>query len=677
MASKRIQGITIEIGGDTTRLQTALKGVDSQLKSTESALRDVDKLLKLNPGNVTLLTQKQKGLTSAIEDTKKRLETLKQASKEAMTPDQQDALQREIIETQNKLESLTKEMKNFGSVGQQQVVAVGEKLSNLGTKLTGIGKKMTTYVTLPIVAGFTAAANAASDYDENINKLEVAFGKYAKEVRQFTDNALDQFGLSKLAASEAAASFGALAKGMGLSDKRAATLSKELTGLSADLASYFNLSNEDAASALEGIFTGQTQSLKKLGVVMTQVNLEDFAAKQGKVYKEMSEGEKVLLRYEYVLDRTKDAQGDYARTSDGTANSIKTFKSAIQDLGTTFGQEILPIITPVVQKITELIKKISDLPQPIKKIIVIGGAVVAALGPIITMLGTILGPMGIGGLMTAVPGLILVLKPLLIGGAVVAGIVAATALIIKNWDKIKAAGIAVGKAVSQGWTAMVNGIKSGVQAFVQFGVNGFNNLRNGAINVVQSMRQGITTAFDNIKSRIRETVDSIKNWIVDKFTAAKDGVVSIWNKVTTALKKPVNAIITMINGLLTGLEAMLNWIINGLNKIQFNIPEWVPGIGGKRFGINIANVAFGRINYLANGGSIGEGQHAIVGENAPEYLRVQNGRAIVTPLAQTRNNTENITINVYARPGQDVRALAQEIKTVLVREQQQRSAVYA
>ena len=675
MASKRIQGITIEIGGDTTKLQTALKGVDSQLKSTESALRDVDKLLKLNPGNVTLLTQKQKGLTSAIEDTKKRLDTLKQASKEAMTPDQQDALQREIIETQNKLESLTKEMKNFGSVGQQQVVAVGEKLSNLGTKLTGIGKKMTTYVTLPIVAGFTAAANAASDYDENINKLEVAFGKYANEVRQFTDNALDQFGLSKLAASEAAASFGALAKGMGLSDRKAATLSKELTGLSADLASYFNLSNEDAASALEGIFTGQTQSLKKLGVVMTQVNLEDFARKQGKVYKEMSEGEKVLLRYEYVLDRTKDAQGDYARTSDGTANSIKTFKSAIQDLGTTFGQEILPIITPVIQKITELIKKISALPEPIKKIIVIGGMVVAAIGPILTSVGSLI--TAVGTLMKLAPALALAAKPLLIGGAIVVGVVAATALIIKNWDKIKAAGIAVGKAVSQGWTAMVNGIKSGVQAFVQFGVNGFNNLRNGAINVVQSMRQGITTAFDNIKSRIRETVDSIKNWIIDKFTAAKDGVVNIWNKVTTALKKPVNAIITMINGLLTGLEAMLNWIINGLNKIQFNIPEWVPGIGGKRFGINIANVAFGRINYLANGGSIGEGQHAIVGENAPEYLRVQNGRAIVTPLAQNRTNTENITINVYARPGQDVRALAQEIKTVLVREQQQRSAVYA
>ena len=675
MASKRIQGITIEIGGDTTKLQTALKGVDSQLKSTESALRDVDKLLKLNPGNVTLLTQKQKGLTSAIEETKKRLETLKQASKEAMTPEQQDALQREIIETQNKLESLTKEMKNFGSVGQQQVVAVGEKLSSFGTKLTGIGKKMTTYVTLPIVAGFTAAANAASDYDENINKLEVAFGKYAKDVRSFTDNALDQFGLSKLAASEAAASFGALAKGMGLSDRKAATLSKELTGLSADLASYFNLSNEDAASALEGIFTGQTQSLKKLGVVMTQVNLEDFAAKQGKVYKEMSEGEKVLLRYEYVLDRTKDAHGDYARTSDGTANSIKTFKSAIQDLGTTFGQVILPIITPVIQKITELIKKISALPEPIKKIIVIGGMVVAAIGPILTSVGSLI--TAVGTLMKLAPALVLAAKPLLIGGAIVVGIVAATALIIKNWDKIKAAGIAVGKAVTQGWNAMVNGIKSGVQAFVQFGVNGFNNLRNGAINVVQSMRQGITSAFDNIKSRIRETVDSIKNWIIDKFTAAKDGVVSIWNKVTTALKKPVNAIITMINGLLTGLEAMLNWIINGLNKIQFNIPEWVPGIGGKRFGINIANVAFGRINYLANGGSIGEGQHAIVGENAPEYLRVQNGRAIVTPLAQTRNSTENITINVYARPGQDVRALAKEIKTVLVREQQQRSAVYA
>lgn len=676
MASNtKIRGITIELGADVSGLSNALKGVNKELKSTQSTLKDVDKLLKLDPGNVTLLAQKQKNLTTAIGETKKKLTELKSVSKDSVSPEQWDAVQREIVETESSLKSLNKELKNFGSVGAQQVAAVGEKMKQVGSTMTSVGKKMSTYVTLPIVAGFTAAASAASDYDENINKLQVAFGKYAKEVQNFTDNALDQFGLSKLAASEAAASFGALAKGMGLSDKRAATLSKELTGLSADLASYFNMSNEDAASALEGIFTGQTQSLKRLGVVMTQVNLEDFARKQGKVYKEMSEGEKVMLRYEYVLDRTKDAQGDYARTSDGTANSLKTFKSAVQDLATTFGQEILPIITPVVQKITEIVKKISELPQPIKKIIVIGGMVVAAIGPILSGIGML--TTGIGGLMTAVPGLILALKPLLIGGAVVVGIVAAVALIVKNWDKIKATAIAVARAVSQGWNAMINGSKTGINTFVQFGVNKFNAFRSGVVNVVQTMRQNIVSVFDNIKSRIRDTVDSIKNWIVDKFTAAKDGVVNIWNKVATALKKPVNAIITMINGVITGLEAALNWIINGLNRIKFNIPSWVPGIGGKQFGINIANVSFGRINYLANGGSIGEGQHAIVGENAPEYLRVVNGRAIVTPIDTPRANTGNVTINVYAQPGQSAQAIAQEVKRIFIREQSGRLAAYA
>ena len=248
MASKtRIRGITIELGADTSGLDKALKGVNSQLKTTQSALNDVNKLLKLNPGNVTLLQQKQKNLTQAIEETRQKLKSLKSVQRDSVSPEQWDAVQREIIETENNLKSLTKELKQFGSVGAQQVAAVGKKLSTIGQKLKDVGQKMTTYVTLPIIAGFTAAANSASDYEENINKLEVAFGKYAKEVQDFTDNALDQYGLSKLAASEAAASFGALAKGMDLSEKQAAALSKNLTGLSADLASYFNMSNEDAA----------------------------------------------------------------------------------------------------------------------------------------------------------------------------------------------------------------------------------------------------------------------------------------------------------------------------------------------------------------------------------------------------------------------------------------------
>lgn len=694
MASKRIQGITIEIGGDTTELQKALKGVDSELRNTQANLKDVDRLLKLDPGNVTLLTQKQKNLTAAIKDTKDRLDTLKTASKEAMTTDQQDALQREIIETEDKLKSLTKEMRNFGSVGAQQVAAVGDKLQSTGKKLTEIGGKMSTRLTLPIVAGFTAAAASASDYEENLNKIEVAFGKYARDVRNFSDNAMDQFGLSKVAASEAVASFGALAKGVGLSERRAAELSKSLTGLSADLGSYFNMSNEDSAKALEGIFTGQAESLRKFGVVMTETNLEAYAQRQGLVYKEMSEAEKVMVRYNYVLEKTKDAQGDYARTSDGTANTIKTFQAAISDLGTTLGQEILPIVTPIIQKLTEMVKKIGELPEPVKKAIVIGGMVVAVAGPILSAIGSI--TQGIGGIMKLVPaisggisgiggalgGLGAAAAPFLAKGAIVVGIIAAvaaiTVLVVKNWDKIKEACAKMGRAIADTWRNMVNGIKTGFNNAKDWVINGWNTLKNNVVNTVTNIKNSVVQTFENIKTSIAQKIESVKNGIVDKFTAAKEGVVNIWKKIVDALKKPVNGIIGLINGVIGGLEAAINWIINGLNRIQVTIPSWVPGIGGRTFGVNLGNVSFGRLNYLANGGTLKEGQHAIVGENAPEYLRVVNGEAIVTPIQNTtRNDTNNVTINVYARPGQNVRDLAQEVKSVLIREQQQRSAAYA
>lgn len=676
MASKtKIRGITIELGADTSGLDKALKGVNSQLKTTQSALNDVNKLLKLNPGNVTLLQQKQKGLTSAINETKAKLKELKSVQKDAVSPEQWDAVQREIIETENNLKSLTKELKDFGSVGAQQIAAVGKKVSEFGQKLTDIGSKMTTRVTLPIVAGFTAAASAASDYDENINKLEVAFGKYAKEVRDFTDNALEQYGLSKLAASEAAASFGALSKGMGLSEKKAATLSKELTGLSADLASYFNMSNEDAANALTGIFTGETESLKRLGVVMTQVNLEDFAARQGKVYKEMSEAEKVMLRYEYVMEKTADAQGDYARTSDGTANSVKTFKSAIQDLGTVIGSEVLPMVTPLIQGITNLVKKISDLPQPVRRVIVIAGTVVAAIGPVLTAIGSI--STGVGALMQMLPGLISAIGPFLSTGAIVVGLIAAAALIIKNWDKIKEVAQKVMKTISAAWDNLRRDMVATFENARSFIVNGWNNLRNGVVNVVSTMRNNIISVFDGIKSRIQTIISSVKDWIVDKFTAAKDGVVKVWNTVTNAIKKPINGIITMINGVIGAVEAAINWILNGLNRIKVSVPSWVPGIGGRTFGFNLGQVRFGRISYLAKGGSIGEGEQAIVGENAPEYLRVVNGRAIVTPIDQSRTDNSIVTINVYAQPGQSAQQIAQEVKRLFMREQEGRLAAYA
>ena len=143
MAGGRIKGIPIEIGGDTTKLQSALKGVDRQLHTTQNNLKDINKLLKLNPGNTELLTQKQKNLSEAINLTKDRLKQLKEAQAGVEKGSAEwDALQREIIATEGDLKNLQKEMRNFGSVSAQQLTAVGQNLKDAGSKVTGLGQKL-------------------------------------------------------------------------------------------------------------------------------------------------------------------------------------------------------------------------------------------------------------------------------------------------------------------------------------------------------------------------------------------------------------------------------------------------------------------------------------------------------------------------------------------------------
>lgn len=175
MASRRIAGITIEIGGDTTKLNTALREVDKQISTTASALRDTNKLLKLDPGNTELLVQKQKNLSAEINATKQRLSELKNVSKESMTPEQWDALQREIIETEQKLKSLESEYKNFGSVSAQQIQAaggkmqeIGGKISEAGGKIKDVGSTLTTHLTLPFAAVATAATKNFAEVDKTM-----------------------------------------------------------------------------------------------------------------------------------------------------------------------------------------------------------------------------------------------------------------------------------------------------------------------------------------------------------------------------------------------------------------------------------------------------------------------------------------------------------------------------
>ena len=206
----RIQGITVEIGGDTTKLQTALKGVNTEIRNTQSQLRDVDKLLKLDPGNTELLAQKHRLLGDAVKGTKEKLETLKTAAEQAeqalkdgtITQDQYDGLQREIAETEAKLKSLEEQARQSGTA-LQEIAAKGEKLKTVGDNVTNVGKKFMP-VTLGVVGLGTAAVKTAADFDSAMSKVAAVSGATGSDLDALRDKAREMGEKTKFSASEAA-----------------------------------------------------------------------------------------------------------------------------------------------------------------------------------------------------------------------------------------------------------------------------------------------------------------------------------------------------------------------------------------------------------------------------------------------------------------------------------------
>lgn len=210
MAASRIKGITIEIGGDTTKLQTALKGVNNEIRNTQAQLKDVEKLLKLDPGNTELLAQKHRLLGDAVKETKEKLETLKTAAEQAekalndgtISKDQYDALQREIIETENELKRL-EEQANQSATALQKISATGEKLKDVGSNIEGAGKKLLP-VTATVTALGTASVKTAADFETAMSKVAAVSGASGKELEDLTAKAREMGSKTKFSASEAA-----------------------------------------------------------------------------------------------------------------------------------------------------------------------------------------------------------------------------------------------------------------------------------------------------------------------------------------------------------------------------------------------------------------------------------------------------------------------------------------
>lgn len=205
-----------------------------------------------------------------------------------------------------------------------------------------------------------ASIDLASDLAEVQNVVDVVFGKSASQINNFAKSALTSYGLSELSAKRYTSTMGAMLKSMGLSQESVLGMSQSITALAGDMASFYNLSSDDAFNKIRSGISGETEPLKQLGINMSVANMEAFALSQGitKSYQKMTQSEQALLRYKYLISTTADAQGDFARTSDSWANQTRILGEQFNSLKATLGSAFIAVLTPVVKWLNVLISKL-------------------------------------------------------------------------------------------------------------------------------------------------------------------------------------------------------------------------------------------------------------------------------------------------------------------------------
>ena len=243
------------------------------------------------------------------------------------------------------------------------------KSSGIENSLKKIGKLAVAAFSVKAIVNFgKECIDLGSDLAEVQNVVDVTFGSLNTEVNRFAENAITQFGLGQTVTKKYVGTFGAMAKAFNFSNKEALAMSETLTGLTGDVASFYNLSSDEAYTKLKSVFTGETETLKDLGVVMTQNALDQYALANGygKTTSKMSEQEKVALRYKFVLDKLNIANGDFARTSDSWANQTRVLGLRFNELKATLGQGFINIFTPIVKGINMVLSKLQVLANAFK-----------------------------------------------------------------------------------------------------------------------------------------------------------------------------------------------------------------------------------------------------------------------------------------------------------------------
>lgn len=607
-----IKGITVEIGGNTTGLNKALASTNKEIKNTQSDLKEVEKLLKLDPTNTELLAQKQRLLGQAVGETSAKLETLKTAAEQAqaqlekgeITQDQYDALTREIKKTENELENLEKAAASSNTT-LSKISATADQVASATKKAADATRGLSTAAAGGLVALGGLAVKAGQTADD-LNTLSKQSGFSTDEIQkwQYAADIVD------VSTDDIITS--------------AKKLKKNMTSTSSSVAEAFErlgVSTTDASGELRDSNDVFYETLEALSQVTNETErdtlaMELFGRNADSLAGIIDDGGAALRS----LGEEAEAAG--VILSQDTLNSANEFNDSIDRLKATasgsfmqMGAEIAEDLIPVMEDLTtvlgDVLSVISSLSTGQIEAIAIIALVVASISPLLSLINNISTAISFLS-STVIPACssafsFLAANPIVL---VIAGIVALVAAI----------GLFGDQALE---------IFGKVDDFLQnvFATDFtkiFGPILGEALNAFFASVKNI---WDGIKKIFTGIIDFVRGVFTGDWRRAWEGIKSIFsgvfNSLTAIAKVPLNGIIGLLNMAINAVNQM----IAGFNSIGIDLP---PYLGGGSWHPNIPSIP--NIAYLAKGGILNEGS-AIVGENGPEFLTMDQGRAIVQPLS--------------------------------------------
>lgn len=472
MAANRIKGITIEIGGDTTRLDKALKGTNSNIKNTQAQLKDVNRLLKLDPKNTELLAQKQKLLAQGISETKSKLDTLKAAEKQVQeqikqgkaSQEQYDALKREIADTTNELKSLQLQ----ASKSQAALQSISDKSGQVAQKT----KAMST-AAAGVIVGLGATAYKSAQAADEINTLAKQTGLSTEQIQKY-----------QYAAELIDVDLDTITKSHAKLTKNMATAAKG-TGDAAGAFKALGVSITNADGSLRNNKEVFNETIDALGRIENETQRDAYAmAIFGKSAQDLNP---LILGGSQALEQLgEDAENAGLILSQDTLNAANEFNDAIDTLkaktGGSFakiGAELATILTPLLEKAAGALEKVvnwfANLSPTAQMVILVILALVAAISPLASIISAVTGAVAAFNAVSAIAN-----WQLLLIVAVIAAVIAIGVLLYKNWDKIK----------------------EKAQELWQKCVDVFNGMKQSASDAFQPIKDWLDGVIEKVKSAI-------------------------------------------------------------------------------------------------------------------------------------------------------------------------------